>query len=243
MTSMTSRFSNFCRVLLIVTVLAPSYPASEAHAVRWSPRLELKGLADLDARLHRPFGDVFEGKVNGQQVTIANCADYLADSREHFTVTGGEQASIVLHSDAVDCVALDALRYARPAAISYLADFHLNASALAHLSPLLAPAVSNEEIAKARTATESGESWQQFVPSAHAKLANQPGTMDVNQPNWETTITEYGRGDFTGDGLEDLLVRADYAATKGTYRNTRLFLLSRKTASGVLSVAKEYTIP
>jgi len=229
-------------VVVLVVGLMAGHAASDQHAVRWSSSLGLKSLSDIDARLHRPFGDVFEGKINGKPATVSNCADYLEDSREGFTATGGDQAAIVLHSDAITCVALEALKTARPATTSYLGDFHLNSSALASLSPQLAPAVSDEQITDARQAAEEGKSWQQFIPTARAKPARQAGALDVFQPNWETTITEYGRGDFTGDGVEDLLVRADYAAIKGTYRNSRLFLLSRKSETGVLKVVKEYSI-
>ncbi|HEX4229218.1 MAG TPA: hypothetical protein VHZ07_11145 [Bryobacteraceae bacterium] len=238
----TDQLRPFLALPLLLAALATARSASGPYPVQWSPKLGLKSLADIDARLHRSFGDVFEGKLNGKPVTVSNCAEYLADSREHFAVAGGEQAFIVLHSDAVDCIALEALKAARPAKASYLGGFHLNASSLTYLSPLLAPAVSNEQLAKARQAASSGDSWQRFVPAARAKPARQAGAINVSQPNWETTITEYGRADFTGDGLADLLVRSDYAATKGTYRNSRLFLLSRKNETAVLEVVKEYNI-
>jgi hypothetical protein len=238
----TNHLRCFFTLPLLLVGLATARCASDPYPVWWSPKLGFKSLADIGARLHRPFGDVFEGTMNGKPVTVTNCADYLADSREHFTVTGGEQAATVLHSDAVDCIALDALRTAHPAKTSYLGHFHLNSSALAYLSPMLAPAVSNEQIAKARQAASDGESWQRLVPAARTQPARQTGVLNVSQPNWETTLTEYGRGDFTGDGLEDLLVRADYAATKGTYRNSRLFLLSRKNVASILEVVKEYNI-
>lgn len=232
----------FGLAVLLVTLSIAKEP-SDPYRVRWSPALKLKSISDIDARLHRSFGDVFEGTVHGQPVTIRNCGDYLANAREGFAVTGGELAAKVLRADAVDCVALEALRSARPAATSYLREFQLNSAALAKLSPILAPAVSNEKIAEARHAAEEGESWRQFVPAAHAKPLLKPGVLDVTQPDWDATITEYGRGDFNGDGVDDLLVRADYAATKGTYRNARLFLLSRKSEAGILEVIKEYTIP
>ena len=54
-----------------------------------------------------------------------------------------------------------------------------------------------------------------------------------------------GRADFDGDTVDDLLVIAGAAATKGTAGGTRLFLLSQESSDAILRVldAEQHLCP
>ena len=72
--------------------------------------------------------------------------------------------------------------------------------------------------------------------SASAKGADR---IIVSGKEFREQLILWGRGDFNGDGNEDLLVQSLDTLTEGTYRNTRLFVLTRKSADAALSVVRE----
>ena len=207
-------------LLGFLLLCAPAY--AQNGAVTWSPVLKLGSRKAIPGRLAQPFGDVFTGSVKGATASISNCNDYLRLSPEGFQPDNDQEARI-LHNDAVDCTALKLLEGVRKPAKPAV-QFQLNDSALALLPPELAPAVSNDLIAKAKAADEAGESWQSYLPDTVAKSAG-PGQLDVSQSGWKTHLTLYATGDFSRSGEEEFLIRADYQAVSGTYANSSLFLV------------------
>jgi hypothetical protein len=208
----------------LVTSLAGLSACAQTSAVTWSPVLKLKSRQAIRERLAEPFGDVFTGSVGGAKGSVSNCNDYFRLSAKGFQ-PDNDQESRVLHNDAVECVALQLIQSARSPRKGPALGLKLDGSALSILPPELAPAVSNEMIAKAKAADEAGQSWSAYVPDAVAKSAG-PGELDVSQTNWKTHLTLYATGDFTGAGQEEILLRADDQAVNGTYANSKLFLLA-----------------
>jgi FG-GAP repeat len=225
---------------LLTSMLAAKEPGNRTNPITWSAKLRLQSLAAIPQRLNQPFDDRFDGQVHGKPATIASCTDYLRLSPEAFKLSN-ETESGILQSYAVDCVALDMLRRATPARTNFIGAFPLTADSLSMLPPELAPAVSHEQQAAASAANAAGKSWAAFQPGATAKTVDE-NQIVVTQGDWQVKITEYACGDFDGDGFQDLLVRADYAATRGTYGNTKLFLLGRKRAAERLRCEKKITI-
>lgn len=195
----------------------------------------------IDQRLKQPFGDVFQGTVRGQKVTVSNCADYLRLSAEGFE-PNGVQAAQILHSDGVKCEALSLLRAGRAPRIGAMAGFQMTVNALSMLPAELAPAVSNEVIAQEKAADASGGTWQSFAPKSQVKVLS-PWRITVTQPNWSTQLTVYARGDFSGSGADEVLIRADYHALQGTYGNSKLFLLKPGLKLGRWQLVREIAVP
>ena len=48
------------------------------------------------------------------------------------------------------------------------------------------------------------------------------------------------KGDFNGDGIEDMLITSRDSVEGGSYRAIRLFLLTRISASSAITVLREY---
>lgn len=211
--------------LSVSCMIAAGQGAAEKTRVRWSPLLKLDSRKAIDERLARPFGDVFEGNAGGSKTSVANCNDYLRWSEQGFHA-GNEREQKVLHNDAVECVALRMLRAARTPMTALLPGFKMTTATLSMLPPELAPAVSNELILKARAADAAGKSWATYIAEAAAKVVAED-QLEVSQPGWITRLSLYARGDFSGRGKEELLVRADYQAQGGTYATSHLFLLAR----------------
>lgn len=128
-----------------------------------------------------------------------------------------------------DCLVLHELWSAKPARASYLHDLPWDARVL--------PLPESERAAGA--AAGFGQTWRDFDPSAAAAAdARGPDEIVVTGKGFIERLILWGRGDFNGDGLEDLLVQSFDTLTEGTYRNTRLFVLTRRTADVPLSVVR-----
>ena len=55
---------------------------------------------------------------------------------------------------------------------------------------------------------------------------------------YDAELSIYGRGDFDGDGIEDVLVRRDGFAQGGSYQEFGLFLLTRTAAGAPFKVLR-----
>jgi len=106
------------------------------------------------------------------------------------------------------------------------------------LPPQLAINVSKQSILKAKVASARGARWVDIDPTATATVSG-PDQLLVSGNAFTERLILWGRGDFNHDGTEDLLVQTLDTLTEGTYRNTRLFVLTRHTPTGRLSVVKQ----
>jgi hypothetical protein len=208
----------------------------KSYEVQWAPELALTDLARISQRLDKPFDSPLTLKRSGQTVKCANCASLLQRRRTGYATVPESDAQAV-QSLAVDCLAIEAVGRARPARTSFLRALRFGPETLSLLPPGLAPSISNEDRDKAQSATAKGLSWKQFDPAATAS-PDGSGLVVVSD-DIRTLIKIYGRGDFTGDGIDDLLLRVDTAALHGSYRSSRLFLLTRSSPSATLRIARE----
>ena len=198
-------------------------------------------LQAIDQRLTQPFGDVFEGMAQGQKATVANCSDYLRLSQQGFQ-PDGPNSVVILHSDGVECEALSLLKSARAPQARSLAAFQMTVNSLSILPAELAPAVSNEVIAQEKAADAAGGSWRTFAPKSEVKVLS-PWRISVTQPNWSTQLIVYARGDFSGGGEDEVMMRADYHALQGTFGNSKLFLLKPGVKPGRWQLVREIAVP
>jgi len=61
----------------------------------------------------------------------------------------------------------------------------------------------------------------------------------VSGAGWSGTITLLGRGDFDGDGVEDLMVKRTGGVQRGTAVESSLFLLTRTPDRGCVRVVRQ----
>jgi len=102
--------------------------------------------------------------------------------------------------------------------------------------------VSDESVNKAKAASARGRSWPDEDPTAKAVTARSDEIV-VTGTGFKETLVLWGRGDFDGDGRQDLLVETRDTLTEGTYRNLRLFVLSRETPTARLSSFGSFNKP
>jgi hypothetical protein len=229
------------RVLCIAAcaVLSGFSPPAKVwwEKVWWAKELNLVNLSDIDAALGKPFDERVNVVSGSNRASVGNCAEYLKYSDQGYKPASDFELR-VLESLGADCRALALLKNAAPAKVSYLADFRLDKSAPAQLPAQFAVSVSPQEVRSAAAAERAGKSWQQYQPEL--KLNEGSTGLRVEAGGMRSDLQLYARGDFNGDGIEDLLIRDDFAALQGTYAGTRLFLLTRRSGQRVLEVLKEY---
>ena len=130
---------------------------------------------------------------------------------------------------------LDQLWRAKPSRSSYVSDLAWNEHVLSILPPQLAITVSADSERAAVAAAAQGKNWAAFDPSVTAALSSKgPDQIVVTGNGFSEQLILWGRGDFNRDGVEDLLVQSLDTLTQGTYRNTRLFVLTRRAANANL---------
>ena len=65
------------------------------------------------------------------------------------------------------------------------------------------------------------------------------GSAIVTGTDWTTKLEVLARGDFTGDGTTDVLLRTVSHGTEGSWREVRLRVLSQEQGQPVLAIKSE----
>jgi len=209
---------------------------SVTYPVQYSSRLSVSSAAEISPKLQAPFT---EGTAH--PTGIGNCVQLLAACKHGTHGCAASSASgrdlLAQRSTLADCTVLEELRNAKPANRSFLAELKWDEHILQLLPPQLSITVSEEAGRRAEAAAERGQSWPKFDTTVKAEAAGSD-QVGVRGNGFVQRLILWGRGDFNGDGFEDLLVQSLDTLTEGTYRNTRLFILTRKTAHGKLSLVR-----
>ena len=216
---------------LFCVLLAAHYATGAASfPVRYNPQLKISSRGQLEQRLREPF---VEGTAH--PAGVSNCAQLLAQRRRSSQAQASDRETQADRSTLAACAILDRLWRAKPARSSYLSDLAWNERVLSMLPPQLAIAVSADSERAAGAAAAQGKRWPAVDPSVTAAPSSKgPDQIMVTGNGFREQLILWGRGDFNGDGIEDLLVQSLDTLTQGTYRNTRLFILTRRRADGNL---------
>ena len=186
---------------------------------------------------------------------IDNCLAYLKWTDQGYRFENSDEDSYwVYRLKAAYCLALRAMKPASPAATSYLRDFGFTQDVLDYL-PALLDAAGCKFLRAELLANRDGVPWSQFVHPAFGPpkhfvnlVVRDPehfvyeawSSSEMTEKYDEDAFSIIGRGDFNGDGLDDLLVRRDFLGFfRGKPRGlptTVLFLLTRDRRGAVLRV-------
>ncbi len=236
----TSALSLFCGLYAALCLCFAAF--AQAPAGVWtSPALGLRPGQSLAGALESPFETPFEvtlsAPIKGTAATLRSCRDYLPVERMIYSA-GPAAIANVLRAEGSRCDALDLLRSARPAKRLAFANFSFQRASVKELPPGLALLPSDEQQRVARDLAERGGSLFDLEKKVvlRAKSRNQ---AELSTGDWTATLTVWGRGDFLGDGREELLLWRNAAALGGTLRSSRVFLLVRPQGDGPLRVVRE----
>jgi hypothetical protein len=214
-----------------------SAPRKPGHPVHYSSRLNLSSASEIDKRLDAPFAEgTAPAGVNNCTQLLAKCSVASKwNCAGQFPSTSDRDLE-ALKGTLADCVILRELQRATPATSSHVADLKWDEHVLPLLPPQLAINVSDEATRKAKQAAARGESWPDFDKSATA-TTDGPDQIVVQGNGFVERVVLWGRGNFNGSG-EELLVQTLDTLIGGTYHNTRLFILTRKSQHGKLSIVR-----
>ena len=229
--------------LIMIAPAGPTSAAADAsYPVWWSPKLELQSLDQVDQRLRRDLwpeiGKGFElylrGNSRSRKAYARDCSTMISLSEAGYWGLGNINIKPQIFNLA-HCRAIALLAQANPVRTSYLRDFTLNAEALDYLPALVNLYPSCEFICYAVEANEHGIPFTKFETPLVVEVTSDD-EMTVWTTGWMVILTIVGRGDFTEDGVDDMLLLANGGATEGTYGTTRLYLVTRNEAEAVLRV-------
>jgi hypothetical protein len=231
---------------------APATAAQEAedappYPVWWSPMLELDSLEAIDARLGGPLcpgrdDDMPLLKIEGDQredVSAANCIELRAFDEQGYYGAGSHDQWVQQYLLA-QCRAIEWMRRAQPAERSFLRDFVLDEEAIHTLPALVEISPSCDFQCRQNVANERRIPLSKFEPVFRVTVAGNE-EMEIRTLGAETDLSILARGDFTEDGLDDLLLLASTGATEGTWAGAEIYLVSREAPGTVLAVLESGT--
>ena len=211
--------------------LSASAGASGSQAepkLAWSPNLYLRSTDEIPKRLREPEGSTRLALAKGKaSLRVGNCEEYLnaVSAGFHPATNDDNQTSVpFVH----DCFVLRDLQHARAATAN--GSYRLTRDSLTQLPPMLVRGA--REIDAAEQAEKLGESWKQFDPDLKVTR------IDADSLNAEDKDTAYfltfrAKGDFTGDGVEQIAVFASANAKRGRWFHAEYLILS-PTSHGTL---------
>lgn len=241
---------------------------SESYPVWWSPRLDLAELKDAPAQFLEPIskGDLSpEGFYWPTAPEVHNCAELLAAvalndfSSLHRVGPWGEIGS--------RCAEYRELGHAVPARSSAIRSTSWTSAVFSLLPAGIYAADSDETHRAAVEAGRKGLSLRQYWERATDAQGRQKGNdrkgikihhyfafgeegFDLGaEPGAESDAgivlidsdryEVVARGDFVGDGWEDILVEARFSPYHSLWDSVAVYLLTRKSADGRFEIVKQ----
>ncbi len=134
-----------------------------------------------------------------------------------------------------ECRAIALLAQAKPARESHLRGLKLNTGALDYLPALVNLYPSCEFICYAVAANGRGIAFTKFETPLVVDVKSD-GEMTVWTTGWMVHLTVVARGDFTDDGVDDMLLISSGGATEGSGKTAHLYLMTRDAPGAVLRV-------
>ena len=175
----------------------------------------------------------------GEPITLQSCSNYLKVAGLRVRPVAGGNVGEIFQARALECHAAALTLAAQPAVVSHVRPLAFNEDLPDQLPWQVAMIVSGAEAA--RIAHERPRAtWSEalFEPiTGFSPCGQYCGTYrDSSQ---EQTVRLLARGDFDGDGIEDVLVSSWDVALGGSYRATRVLLLTRRQPGGRLELLQE----
>jgi hypothetical protein len=221
---------------------APPEPES-AFEVRWTPTPgPAAGREEVRRLLAEPWGysiDVYRSGENGKTETAS-----MGDCASYFELSGAGYEARPFHEQldvGADRHALRAIGEAAPSPASHLAEFRLDEGSVDLLPPDLSLAVSDDEARRLESARSAGRTWSEFEPIGSVTVEGEAAIL-VEGDGWGVRVELLAWGDFDGDGLEDVLAKLGGWLTAGSYRTSRLVVLTRRDAGARLELVREYEL-
>jgi len=230
---------------------APAVPSAALRSVTWSASVAGPKRSDLASALDKPLAqpwDMFDRKTKRHQ-RARTCRHLLAlDPTSRPMDAGGDGSSPTDLGDdgwniyaeyLVGCRITVAIQAAKPAQHDYIGAFPLDEARLNEIPAAVIPTPSDDEEAQLKKASARGVSWRGWDRAIHVTKTDRWG-VTVENPDTDThcLLSVYARGDFDGDGIEDLVLWRSGHGEEGTWASTAAFVLTRRSPHGRVEIVK-----
>jgi hypothetical protein len=195
--------------------------------VSWASELNLSSLSAIDGLLSKKLDDMPDAVLADNSIRpIKTCRDLLALEKVKFDLSPDTADSWdSLTSEAIRCSALDVLRTAKPASVSYLGWFKLSRAGVPRLPARFTVSFSDDAEKALRKADQACQRWDQFDPSLKVRVKGEEA--EVRTDGWSGRLVLYARGDLTGDGIEDLMFLREGKVKGGTATGSLLLIVTQ----------------
>lgn len=168
------------------------------------------------------------------QTRVGSCAALFNADAEGLDVEGMDEIQAAYLHHRLFCYAGRGIQAMRDASVSHVADYRLEPATLGELPAALGYAVDPEQFELARRIDGEGGNLDGFLrqalelSSADATPAPTDRLRLDDDDGWTREWLLLGRGDFDGDGTEDLLVGVNlYITDESLLFGSRLYVVTR----------------
>lgn len=167
---------------------------------------------------------------NGGAFLASSCADLARGFHLPAATNLDMRESAVLTEE---CAALKLQLSARQPKKAAFESWALTEKSLDELPPCFEPMVSPDE----KASDPGTKSLRQSSKTARASAEG--GALRISDDGYSARVRIAGRGDVNGDGLDDVILRSDWALEGGTLGGSSTFVLTRKPGESVLRVLSD----
>ena len=233
-------------LLVLASACGTSPVLGDRHSVEWYESANAAPVAQVGVAqlLAEPWLDpieVYWESGDGERITgsLESCGEYLDAAHLRVRPVHGGTTAAIFQARALHCQALTMVLDAAPAVVSYLRPFAFD-EGLPDRAPWQLATIWSASEAQQIAAERPDATWRQalFAPldefsacGTHCGRYIGPGAVQA--------VRLVARGDFDGDGVEDMLVSSSEAARGGSYQAYRMLVLTRRMPDGRVELVRE----
>lgn len=195
---------------------------------------------DIRNMLSEPwYGELIVAPVSkpDKDIALSSCTQYFANPIGALEPVREREGTPYMEL-ALMCQAAQEIIASQPAPQSYIPPKFIDENLPRLLPPEVAMVVSVEE-SKRLLADKNNRSWRDINRIIKATVLD-PDRARFTGEQGRQDIELVARGDFNGDGLEDVLFTSRDDVEGGTYSAVRLFQVTRRVPDGRYELIKEY---
>ena len=228
--------------------------ASVPYPIWLSPSLDIKSFSEIEARLDRPLDsdervEVTRNGVASSRQPARTCNQMLSLAAQGYKPDAGVD-SYLYAIQKTTCEAVTMLRRVQPAKDSLVRTFVMSEIALRFLPARIDPSVTCGSDGRWPGGDLTSTPWRDYYGFEGVGGRGRPvvtvrnqSEMQVKTAAAEMTFELLARGDFNGDGYEDLIVRASRDLSGASPGVANVFVMTREVPDAILRLVDDRCAP